>query len=33
MNFTRASQINAKTLVEVAAQCEKAGADIIYIAD
>jgi len=33
MNFTRASQINAKTLVEVATQCEKAGADIIYIAD
>ncbi|MGX5010742.1 3-hydroxy-3-methylglutaryl-CoA lyase [Enterobacter asburiae] len=33
MNFTRASQINAKTLVDVALQCENAGADIICIAD
>ncbi|EIP3426415.1 hypothetical protein LSE82_005297 [Salmonella enterica] len=29
MNFTRASQININTLIDVAAQCEKAGADII----
>lgn len=33
MNFTRASQINVNTLIDVAAQCEKASADIICIAD
>lgn len=33
INFTRVSQINVNTLIDVAAQCEKAGADIICIAD
>lgn len=33
INFTRVSQINVNTLIEVATQCEKAGADIICIAD
>lgn len=33
INFTRVSQINVNTLIDVAVQCEKAGADIICIAD